>query len=307
MDWNAQLLALAHDSGVSVLTPIPSDAPISKNLPSEMQQQWVFQLSNVRTSSPVVLLRFTSKYLVVAQEDRQIVQINHLDGSSVKLGSNDKRHLDEINSLDVSEDGSVVSCGDDLQVIVWSHGDAKVTHLENVPTLVKFWMDQECDKVIVVENGNTVKVLDWRKSSWLYTIYPVPFAQGSPEHIRDVHVINGKLVVVGSGWWKEYDPSELSGGAGYTYPQREGQLSGWVLDSKYVSSTTRPLIGGIGAERSCFHDLGGKSGQTHLFKQLMPSVSVPAGAINHEGIVAVASGAKLVLLKPFETYEAVQY
>jgi hypothetical protein len=311
MDWNGNLLTYAHDSGVSVLSPIPKESQLAKNLPSDFQQEWVFQLTNVKTSSPVTHVRFTSKYLVVAQEDRKIVVVNHLDGSRIQYGSStdqERAHSDDINSIDVSDDGLVVSCGDDRKVIVWESGHAKVAHVDNVPTLVKIWMDQDSDKIIVVENGASVKVLDWRKNEWLYTIYPQPFVQGTKPNILDVLTQNGKVVVIGEGWWKEYNPLELQGGAGFTYANSEGQLSGWTVNSKYISCHSKhSLIGGIGSDRSCFYDLGDKSGQVYQFRLLLPSVSVPAGAINHNGIAAFASGSKLVLIKPFETYEVVQY
>lgn len=306
MDWNGNLLALAHDSGCSILTPIPAASPIARNLPSGLQTQWTFQCSLVKASSSVVHVRFTSQFLVMAHEDRSLTVVNHLGSSKEKHYP--VHHTDDINGIDVSEDGLVVSCGDDRQVIVWDHeGQHSVTHLDNIPTMVKFWMDQDCDKLIIVENGTTLKVMDWRKQQRLYTIYPTTFAQGATPVIKDVIVQGGELVVVGDGWWKRYNPAELQGGAGFTFANSEGQLSGWSVGSTYIQSSTKPLIGGVGSDRSSFYDLCDRTGKSHQFKMLLPSVAVTAGSINHQRVVACASGAKLVLLKPFEVYEAVQY
>lgn len=308
MDWNGDLLAYATDTGVGVLTPIPRDSPLAKNLPSDLQQEWCFQVTNVLTTSPVTHLRFTSKFLVMCQENRDIIVMDHLDGKKHSVSGAD-RHLEDINSIDVSEDGHIVSCGDDRRVVVWGpNGSTRVKYLDGVPTLVKFWTDKDLDKVIVVEDGSKVKVWNWRKDEWLYTIYPECFIPGTPPSILDIVTNDGNITVIGDGSWKQYVPAELEGGAGYTFPNSQGRLKGWGVNKcQYLSSTSNcGLIGGVGTDRSFFYNLfGDNSGHVYQFKLQLPCVSVPAGSINHNGVVAFASGSRLVLIKPFETYEAV--
>lgn len=305
MDWNGDMLALAQDSRITILSPVPKTAPLAKNLPSQLQQEWVFQVSVVPMKA-ATQLRFTSKYIVASLESGEIVVINHLDGSQLQLGVSG--HASDINSVDVSDSGLVVSCDDDSRVVIWEYGKpVKTAYTNGIPTLVKFWLDKEADKILVVEDGKRVKIYDWRKDTWLATIYPLPDAQNCKPYILDVTILNGNVVVIGDGWWKEYNTTTMQGGAGYTYPTTEESLSGWIADSKYISSNTAPLIGSIGNDRSCYYDLTSRAGQGQQFKLQLPSVSVPAGAINQHGVVAFVSGSKLILSKPFDSYETMQY
>lgn len=302
------MLAYGHENGVSVLTPIPKDTQISKNLPSSLQQEWVFQVTNIPLHSLVTHIKFTSKYLVACHDDNTITLINHLDESKVRLGvEGTQTHTGEINSVDISENGTIVCAADDKIVIVWEREESRVFYLDNIATLVKFWTDKDGDKIIVVENGNTVKVLDYKKNQWLYTIYPLSYSANAQPSINDVLIHNDRVIVVGNGWWKEYDTELLNNGAGYTLPNGESQLAGWLLNSKYISSKSKPLIGGISNDRSSFYDLAANSNQVHQFKLQIPSIEVPAGSINHDGVVLFASGSKLILVKPFDSYEVVQY
>lgn len=302
------MLAYGHENGVSVLTPIPRDSQICKNLPSCLQQEWVFQVTNIPLHSLVTHIKFTSKYLVAAHDDNTVTLINHLNNSKERLGTDPlKSHMDEINSIDISDSGIVVTTADDKKVIVWEGEESHVFYLDNVATLVKFWSDKDGDKIIVVENGNTVKVLNYKKNEWLYTIYPLPYSANAQPTINDVLVHNDRIIIVGNGWWKEYDPELLTNGAGYTLPNNESQLGGWLVNSKFISSNSKPLIGGISADRSSFYDLTANSNQMHQFKLQLPSIEVPTGSINHDGVVAFASGSKLLLVKPFDSYEIVKY
>ncbi|CCH46133.1 Nucleoporin [Wickerhamomyces ciferrii] len=307
IDWNGNLLAYGHDNGISVLTPIPKNTQISKNLPSTLQQEWVFQKTNIELEHLVTHIKFTSKYIATALENNTIILIDHLSDIKKKLGvDGDIKHTEDINSIDISENGTVVSAGDDKKIIVWGKDDSHVFHLDNIPTFVKFWIDKDSDKIIVVENGTTVKILDYKKSKWLFTIYPFSYSSNSQPVIKDVLINNDKIIIVGNGWWKEYDPESLINGAGYTKPNNENQVVGWDTNSRYISSKSTPLIGAIGNDRSSFYDLSAKSKQSHQFKLQIPSFDIPAGSINSDGIVAFASGSKLILANPFDSYEVIQ-
>lgn len=301
-------MAYGHDNGVSVLTPIPREAQISKNLPSSLQQDWVFQVTNIPLHSLVTHIKFTSKYIVAAHDDNSITVINHLNESKTRLGvEGGEGHVEEISSLDVSDNGTVLSASDDRTLIIWEKSESRTFYLDNIATMAKFWTDKDSDKIIVVENGNTVKVLDYKKNKWLYTIYPVTYSANAQPVINDVVIYNDKIIVIGNGWWKEYDSEALTNGAGYTVPSRESQLGGWIVKSKYISSKSKPLIGGISSDRSSFYDLSLNSNQMHQFKLQLPSLEVTSGSINYDGVVLFASGFKLILAKPFDSYEVIQY
>jgi hypothetical protein len=314
VDWNGNLLAYGHDNGVSVLTPIPQDSKIAKSFPSPFQREWIFQVTNIETSSPVRIVKFTSKYLIAVHDDYSMTLINNLEESETKLNKNG--HTGDINDIDISDNGLIVSVGDDKQVIIWDNDkiQAKIPTY-GIPTVVKFWADKDFDKIIVVENGNVVKVLDWRNKAWLYTIYPKSYSVNSKSFIKDVIIHQNKIIVVGDGWLKKYSVDDLNGGTGYTYANEEVQLNGWVVDSKYITSPTStstsanktPLIGGISSDRSSFYDFASNSNQVHQLKLQLPSLSVPAGRINSAGIVVFVSGMRLVLARPFDSYEVVQY
>jgi len=308
IDWSGDLLAYGHDNGISVLTPIPKDTQISKNLPSSLQQEWVFQVTNIPLHSLVTHIKFTSKYIVAAHDDNTITLINHLNESKTKLGDDGKRfHTGEINSIDISDNGTVVSTSDDKSIIVWEKDESRVFYLDNIATLIKFWTDKDGDKLIVVENGIAIKVLDYKKNQWLYSIYPLPYSTNAQPVINDVLIHNDKIIVIGDGWWKEYDPETLTNGAGYTSPNGESQLSGWIVNSKYIYSKSKPFIGGISQNKSSFYDLSANSNQMHQFKLQLPSTEVTSGSINQEGVVVFASGSKLILAKPFDSYEVIDY
>lgn len=314
LDWNGRLLAYGTENGVTVLTPIPQDSRIAKSFPSLFQREWIFQSTNIKTSSPVTDIKFTSKYLIAVHDDFSLTLINNLEESETRLTKNG--HTKDINGIDVSDNGLIVSIGDDQQIIIWENDEVKnKIPCFGIPTLVKFWADKDFDKIIIVENGNCVKILDWKNSEWLFTIYPESYSNNLTSFIKDVIIYQEKLIVIGDGWIKKYNIDELKGGTSYTYPEEEIQLNGWIVGSKYITSPTstsasvnkRPLIGGINIDRSSFYDFASTSNQILQFKLQLPSLSIPAGRINSNGVVAFVSGSRLILARPFDTYEVVQY
>ncbi|KAH3669166.1 hypothetical protein WICMUC_005005 [Wickerhamomyces mucosus] len=312
IDWNGNLLALGHKEGITILAPIPSNSQIAKNFPNKFQQDWIFQINKISTKSPVNKLRFTSKYLISSHEDNSIGIFNQQTGLEIKL--NTSIHKDEINNLDISNNGGFIVVSSDDKIV--SIFDLNKTNnkpiftikLDNIPTLIKFWIDNDYDKLIIVENGNVVKIYNWKLSKWLISIYPISYSKNLKPFIKDVIILNNKITIIGeSGYIKKYDLNNLKGGAGYTFPNESFQLSGWLNNSKYISSNSKPLIGGINVDRCSFYDFNTNSNthQIYQFKLNLPSLSISSGSINHKGIVAFNSGAKLLLVRPFDSYEVV--
>src|SRR5699024_4662431 len=92
---------------------------------------------------------------------------------------------------------------------------------------VKFWDENDSDRVVVLEGGNKIRVLDWRKGQWLLTIYPSTLDPSDPfgGSVQDIGIYNSEITVVGDRmWWKRFHIPSLTGGCGHTPPTDQGRL-----------------------------------------------------------------------------------
>lgn len=312
MDWNGELLALGHENGVSILTPIPSDNKYVLNLKYPFQQDWIFQVTNI-VSKPVKLVKFTSKYLLTVHEDFSLKLLNHVKDVEIELAGN--RHFDQVNCVDISENGFVASSSDDGELIVWdiASGKSDKFYVDGVVTRLLFFIDKDCDKLVVVENNNCIKVLDWKSGSWLSSIYPQPFNSNCNDVIKDVLIKDDKLLVIGeTGWIKKFVLNSLANGCGFTECKEEAQLTSWINNGHLVKNNAKALIGVFGSSSnnssSVFYNLSNSFSEFYQFNENelnLPSLEVCCGSINSNGIVGLVSGSKLLVLRPFDSYEVV--
>lgn len=228
---------------------------------------------------------------------------------------------DDVSAVDVSANGYVVVAGDDKTVCIYNSNDLKSSEPSHrfktatIPTLVKFWIDHDSDKLIIVENGTTLHIYNWRFGRWMHTIYPKPFTTSLKPFIKDVFVRSTELVVVeDTGLMKTYELDSLKGGAGYTFPSSQTQqLNGWLYQNKYISSNShgslsKQFIGALTPDRCLFYRMpqNKENIETSQFKiRAGPSiVSSSCGSINQDGIAAVAFGSRLIIARPFDSYES---
>lgn len=307
MDWNDQALAYGHDLGVSILTRQIEPTEKSSGLPFEFQRKWPFQYSYQHLGLPSENIRFTGNYLAASHSDHTVSYIN-LDQGEVKTLGGSSGHRSFINDLDISYDGVVASTGDDRNLLIWEDSNNKPPHLfrlSSVGLKVRFWDDNDSDKILVLEAGNKIRVLDWRKGQWLLTIYPSTLDSTSPfgGNVKDIGIFNSEIVAIGNGWWKKFYIPSLTGGCGYTPPTDQGRLisvknndNNDGNDDDGLYSLSGRYIGYAADSEASIYDLvtAGEHG-SHVSLHLD---QVSAITLRERGdILAVASGDKITLIK----------
>ncbi len=234
--------------------------------------------------------------MLTAQEDYSLRLFDHLESETKVLGGRGG-HSADVNGIDVSPSGIVASVADDRLLLIWENGVPSSFQLNSIGKVVKFWEDGDGDKVIVVEAGNVIRVLDWRKNQWLYSIYPGQFGSCSDVGsavIRDVTTINDHIIVTGNGWWKSYDPTKLKGGTGYTPATEEGRLNGWPRAAKLVSG--HEFAAGLSRQQTFVYNLRNRNTSPVPINVMLPSNEISAAALNRQAnIIAVAHGPRLIL------------
>lgn len=154
--------------------------------------------------------------------------------------------------------------------------------------------------MIVLEAGNKIRILDWRKVEWLLTIYP---GQGgccgpSTGSVKDFFVVGGFLYTVGIGWWKKYDLSNISGGCGFTAPIAEFQFARGSNYSPFIATTSSSFIGMATSLSQYIHDSSKESDPTYVLNYKLPADDITAAAIRPQGdVLAIANGRLLTLVR----------
>ncbi|KAH3683094.1 hypothetical protein WICPIJ_005919 [Wickerhamomyces pijperi] len=316
--WNANSLALAHSSGISVLVPLPETTTISKSYANKLQQRWVFQIHEIPYASPVNIVKFSSRLLVAVLNDDTVHVIDHHSGESFKL--NTRMFRDDIIAMDLSNDGYIVLAGDDGRICIYDSRTLDLNvdpllnmHVSGTPNLVRFLVDFDSDKLFIVEDGTIVQIYNWKTERFITKIYPKTYAPTLKPFIKDILVKSNKLQIIeDTGIIKSYQLDSLQSGSGFTFPSSQSHLKGWLHNSKYISgscsSSLHYFAGGLNPDRCMFYSIaenGNDNVESCPFKLKLGQnvVTSSCGSINSEGVTAVFCGGKLILLTPFDSYE----
>lgn len=215
LDWFEDSLAYGHDHGVTILSRT-FDPINSSGLPSEFQRQWSFRKSYQYLGQAADFIRFRGDYIAAAHNADYSISLIHLETGEVTSLTGGSGHASFINGIDISDDGLVVSTGDDRNLVIWENGKPIRTFRLTSPGLdVRFWDGGDSDLLAVLEAGNKIRILDWQKGQWLLTIYPGgAFKEG--ETVKSIGVVQGEVVAIANMSCKRFRIRTLSGGCGYT-------------------------------------------------------------------------------------------
>lgn len=298
VDWNEQSLAYGHDLGVSILTRETEPSEKTSGLPFAFQRQWAFRTSYIHLGLAAENIRFKGQYVAASHSDYSISYIDLAKGEVTNLGGY-RGHRSFINGLDISYNGVVASIGDDRNLLVWEDVQQPPQHfrLSGSGLKVGFWDESDSDWLVVLEAGNKIKILDWRKGEWLFTIYPTTLDATTPYggNVKDIGVFNSEIIAIGEGWWKKFHIPSLTGGCGFTPPTDKGRL---ISDNSRngLYSLSGRYIGYSNTQESSIYDLVTASEHgSHVDVQLNQITSL---AIRERGdILAIASGTNITLVR----------
>lgn len=282
---------------------------------SPFQAEWTFTPHEYRLDQPVELFCFNQSVVAAVHPTNDISLVSLTSGNSKKLSS-PEGHTSYINSVDISTDGLVVSTGDDHKLIVWELEQSnenqtqneytpKVFNLGGVGKSVRFWRNSNADWVVVLEAGNKVKILDWRKSKWMTTIYIGQSGCCGPltGSVKDIFIVDDFLYAIGLGWWKKFDLTALDGGTGITFPKSEGHF----YKNPNSSSSSLPVIpnytedshvmGLVTRDAQYIHDiLKNSSESTFKLDYKLPTNEISAAAVRSKGDVLAVVNDKILTL-----------
>jgi WD40 repeat protein len=283
LDWNDNILALGHELGVTVLSPsLNSSNP------------WSFEKSYEYLRKPVLKLRFRGSKIAAVHADRTISEISlssdpSLPNALLKLGGS-LGHQSFINDVDISPQGYIASTGDDKKLILWTDGQPTAPYRLASPGLaVKFWEDQDSDRLLVLEEGNKIRIFDWRKGQWVVTVFVGPEAS-----IKGMGIYDGDIIAIGQGWWKSYHLPSLKGGAGYTFTYDDGAHVGGTSTDLVAYSNSRYVAYGS-PSGVIFHDIG-NAGEHGVKIEFDLSTEIQAIALRSQGDLCALSTATSVYL-----------
>lgn len=301
LDWQDDSLVYGHDLGVVVLMRF-TDPVYSNNLPTEFQRRWFFKKTYVHLGEEVSAVRMRGNIIAAAIPTSNTISVYDLSTKKhLKLGGL-SGHQSFINSIDISADGQfIASTGDDRNLFIWENGSPRSFPLAGTGKIVKFWEGPEGDRVIVLEAVNKIRVLDWKKSEWLFTIHPAQSGCCGPASgsVKDIAVSDGDILAIGLGWWKRYNLETLSGGCGYTIPSAENRFSKAPSSSATAVSSDGSLVGLVTPTTCYIHDPSLDSRGTFSLNYQLPAAGEITGvALRNRGdILAIANGKLLTLVK----------
>lgn len=307
--WSKDRLVYGHEQGVTILTRHKSTSNDDSN---GFASEWTFVASQFHLGLSCELIATAGNYVATVHDDSTISLINLAEedenGNAVETSPPKKGHWDFVNSVDVNSEGVVASVGDDRQLLISSAHDTHKIKLEGAGRYVKF--QEDCgDHLVVLEGSNRLRVFDWRKLEFLYTVYSNDVVGGSkkigccgpPTAVKAVALANGsgdsdQLLVLGNGWWRKYLSRSLQGGGGHTVPHAQGELYGSrQLQNALVCTAGVGHAAVVSAKTTFFYTIGNEKGWEvpHVFVS-----GLHAAAARIEGdMVAVSSGKQLTLLR----------
>ncbi|CAN6627700.1 hypothetical protein TRVA0_011S01838 [Trichomonascus vanleenenianus] len=271
VDWNdsGDTLAIGHGLGVTIYDPIDQ---------TKSYQHLGLEVNHVR---------LRGDHVAAVHPNHTISYLNLNTSEIVTLGGS-RGHDSFVNAVDISPEGLVASVGDDRTVLVWEGLQPRSFRLAAPGLAVRFWDDSDSDRLVVLEQGDKVRILDWRKGTWLLTVFP-----GKP--VKAIGVHNGDLVVVGDGWWNKYNIPSLSGGCGYTPPTDSAQIISSNRGSDSVYVTAGDFIAHASTREVNLYDL--ETPSEHGISAQCDVSEVRALALHPQGnALAVASNHSLFIL-----------
>lgn len=298
VDWNEQSLAYGHELGVGILTRVTERSEKTSGLPFEFQRQWAFKTSYIHLGLAAENLRFNGQYVAASHSDYSISYIDLVKGEVTNLGGY-RGHRSFVNGLDISYDGIVASTGVDRNLLIWEdvQQPPQLFRLSGSGLKVRFWDENDSDRLVVLEAGNKIRILDWRKRQWLLTIYPTTQDRSTPYggNVKDIGVYNSEIIAIGEGWWKKFHIPSLTGGCGYTAPTDHGRLISDNSKNGMYNLSGR-YIGYANTQESSIYDLVTASEHgSHVDIQLNQIASL---ALRERGdILAIASGTNISLVR----------
>lgn len=304
LDWQNDTLVYGHETGVTILTR-HTDPAHANNLPTELQRHWFFRKEEIDLGQEVAIVKFRRDIIAAVHEDT-ISVLNITTGEKYTL----EGHTSYINSVDISADGkTIVSTGDDRMLIVWDESNHSTKFpLEGTGKVARFWEGPAGDRVVVLEAVNKIRVLDWKKSEWLVTIYPAQSGCCGPSSgsVKDIAITStGDILAVGLGWWKKYILTTLSGGCGYTIPNAENRFSKSSPGAVVAVSSKGQLIGLAGSGNVEIHDPNNEFSSGSFSLNLKIPGEITGLALRDRGdTLVVATGRQLTIVKnPNVDYE----
>lgn len=284
LDWNEYSLAVGYGLGVAILGPMDNKT-----------KSWNLQKSYEYLGKQVLRLRFKGDQIVTTHPDFTLSVLTLSEDPSQpnsveRLGTDSSRgHHAWINDVDCSPQGHVASTGSDKRLILWANGSFESFMLKSTGLAVKFWEDNESDRLLILETGGKVRVFDWRKSQWLVTIFV-----NAP--VRGLGLYDGDVVAVGLGWWKSYHLPSLRGGCGYTYPYDDGSHVGGESSDLIAYSSSRYVAYG-GPSGVTFFDIA-NAGEHGVKTELDLNVPPTAVALRPQGdLCALTTAASLFIFE----------
>lgn len=290
LDWSSdgQSLAYGHSLGVCILTRQP---PSDGAHESGFQAHWQCTKSYQYLGSPAEIVRFEGVFVAAAHPDYTISLVDATSGELSRLvGSNG--HRAAISDIDLTSNGLVASVGLDRNLVVWENGTAFRFRLDGPGQKVRFWDDNNSDRVVVVDGTNRIRILDWRRGSWLLTIY----TGQDCGPIQEIGIYNNDVLVIGDGWWKRYNLSSLSGGCGYTHPFDSGTLGATSHSKGMYKFSRNQHIGYASGSGAAIYDLVSFSEHGSQVEYSIPSPRTIA--LRPRGdVLAVGSGNGITLVR----------